>query len=192
MFSINKNLTIKRTVPFILGVFWFLLLGYFPKSIVLAYLEAKWYELRLYRTQIIPYPNSQLHFKLAQIYSFRLDKKSKAVEEMEKAVKSSKEEMKLYRLNLISIYGMSKQYDKAISELKKAKDSGEVDDFLFHYWLAGLYNKKGDFKSAVKEYEEVLKTDYKKVLSKELQKELLENYRKAKEKINNSSKEVLK
>lgn len=192
MFSINKNLITKKTVPFILGIAWFLFLGYFPRSIIFAYLESKWYELRLYRTQLIPYTNSHLHFKLAMIYLFRLDKKTKAVEEIEKAIKSCKEEMKIYRLNLISIYGMSKQYDKAILELKKAKDSGEVDDFLFHYWMAGLYNKKGDFKSAVKEYEEVLKTDYKKVLSKELQKELLENYQKAKEKINNSSKEVLK
>lgn len=134
----------KKAILFIIAlVSFFVLIEFFPKSILFAYLYAKWHEFLINYTRNVLPPNSSLYFKLARVYFHRLNKRNEAITKIKEAIKLTEDEKEIYQITLIQMYEEMKLYDEAISELKRTRESIGWDMFNFHYWLGNLYKKKG-------------------------------------------------
>lgn len=177
----------RKKISIIATVVFFILIGFFPKSILFAYIYAKWHEFLINYTRNVLPPNPNLHFKLATVYFNRLNKRNEAIAKMKEAIKLTEKEKEFYQISLIQMYEEMKLYDEAILELERTKKSIDWDMFNFHNWLGNLYKKKGDYQMAVTQYEEALKIgppkEYAEKIKKEIVKEVEESLKELKEKI---------
>lgn len=177
----------RKKISIIATVVFFILIGFFPKSILFAYIYAKWHEFLINYTRNVFPPNSTLYFKVARVYFHRLNKKNEAITKIKEAIKLTEKEKEIYQIALIQMYEEMKLYDEAILELERTRGSIDWDMFNFHYWLGNLYKKRGDYQMAVTEYEEALKIGppkgYAEKFKKWMVKEVEESLKELKEKI---------